>query len=133
MFFVVSTFFCVFRFPREGEIVTVDHLRFFSSSSSSGNVSYVGNIDISYESVGPGLFKYFSLIINFSLPPPNVAFVNMISTSYDPWVIPHPDQVDSFSDVIPLNPTEQAYQAIFFASAVTYETHDNLSMHLDAY
>lgn len=53
----------------------------------------------------------------FSLPPPHVASINMISTSYDPWIVPSLDQVDYFDDVMFLNPIEQAYQATIFASA----------------
>jgi len=41
----------------------------------------------------------------------------MISTSYDPWIVPSLDQVDYFDDVMFLNPIEQAYQATIFASA----------------
>jgi len=57
----------------------------------------------------------------------------MISTSHDPWIVPHPDQVDYFSHVMPLNPTEQDYQVIVLVSMATSKSHANLSMHLDAY
>jgi len=59
---VVYTLFRVLCFPHEGKIVIVDQLAFFSSSSSNGNVPYVGNTDIPYESVGAGLFKDSTLM-----------------------------------------------------------------------
>lgn len=81
MFCVVYTLFYVLCFPHEGKIVIVDQLAFLSSSSSNGNAPYMGNTDIPYESVGVGIFKDSSLMGTFSLPPPNVAFINVISTS----------------------------------------------------
>jgi hypothetical protein len=107
MFCVVSSLFRVLRFPHEGKIVTVDQLSFFSSGSSNGNVPYVGNTEIPYESVGAGLFKDSALMGTFSLPPPNVHFINMISVSTDPWIIPTLDQIDSFGDAMPLSPLEK--------------------------
>ena len=65
MFYVVYSLFCIVRFPHEGKIVTVDRLSFFSSSSSNGNVPYVGNTRIPYVSVGAGLFKVSNLIGKF--------------------------------------------------------------------
>lgn len=96
MLCVVSSLFNVLHFPQEGKIITVDQLAFFSSSSSNSNVPYLGNTDIPYESVGVGLLKGSTLMGTFSLPPPNIAFSNMISTSYDPWIFPHLNEVDSF-------------------------------------
>lgn len=84
----------------------VDQLYFFSSGSSNENVPYVGNTEIPYESVGAGLFKDSVLMGNFTLPPPNFHSVNMISDSTDPWIIPTPDHIDSFGDVMPLIPLE---------------------------
>ena len=54
MFGVLSSLFGVLCFPHEGKIVIVDQLAFFSSNSSNGNVPYVGNTEIPYESVGLG-------------------------------------------------------------------------------
>lgn len=78
-------------FPHEGKIITVNQLAFLSSSSSNGNVPYVGNTDIPYESMGAGIFKDFALMGTFSLPTLHVSLANMISTSRDPWIIPTPD------------------------------------------
>ena len=110
MFCVVSSLFQVLRFAHEGKIVIVNLLPFFSFGSLNGNVPYVGNTEIPYESVGAGLFKDSSLMGTFTLPPPNVTSINMISVSTVPWIIPTLDQIDSFGDSIPLSPLEQDYQ-----------------------
>lgn len=133
MFCAVSSFFYVLRFPQDGKIVTIDQLAFFSSGSSNGNVPYVGNNNIPCESIWASILKDFSLMGKFSLPPPNVTSVNMISTSYDPWIFPSPNQVDYFFDVMLLSPIEQYYQAIFLALATTSKIHTILNMHLDMY
>lgn len=91
MFCVVSSLFRVLRFPHEAKIVTVDQLAFFSFGSSNGNMPYVGNTIIPYESIGAGIFKDSTLIGTFSITPPHFTFVNMIPTSYDPWIIPFPN------------------------------------------
>lgn len=133
MFCMVSTLFHVLCFPNQGKIVTVNHLAFFSSNSSNGNVSYVGNINIPYESFAAGIFKESSLMGTFSLPPLNVASINMISTCHGPWVIPYLDQINSFGDFMLLSPIEKAYQAIISTSVVTTKIHDHFSLILDAY
>lgn len=51
MFCVVSSFFRVLHFPHEGKIFTVDQLSFFTSGSLNGNVPYMGNTKIPYESM----------------------------------------------------------------------------------
>lgn len=84
MVYVFSTLLCVLHFPHKGQIITVDRLSFFSPDSLTGNVLYVGNTTILYDSVGAGLFKDCSLMGIFSLLPPNVALVNMISSGDDP-------------------------------------------------
>lgn len=56
-----------------------------------------------------GLFKDPTLMGVFSLPPPNVTSINMISTHFDPWVIPPVDQVDSWGEVMSLSPFELNY------------------------
>lgn len=78
MFCMVSSFFCVLYFPHEGKIITIDQLAFFSSGSLNGNVPYMGNTNIPYESMGAGLFKDSPSMGAFSLPPLHVASVNMI-------------------------------------------------------
>jgi len=69
----------------------------------------------------------------FPLPPLDVALVNTISVKSNPWVIPPPDQVDSWGDVMPLRPTKINYVDIVSASASVSTDHTNLSTSLDAY
>lgn len=133
MFHVFSYLFRVLHFPHEGKIVTVDQLSFFSFGASNGNIPYVENTNTPYESVGASPFKYYALMGNFSLPPLHVMSINIISIFTDPWIVPSPDQVDSFGDVMPLSPLEQAYQEIVSTSMVTSKRHFILSMHLDTY
>ncbi len=80
---VASSLFRVIRFPHQGKIVTVDQLSFFASSSE-GNVPYVEHTSIPYESVGAGLFKDPTLMGVFSLPPPNLASLSLVSARSDP-------------------------------------------------
>lgn len=49
----------------------------------------------------------------FSLPPPNVHSVNMISDSIDPWFIPSDDQIESFGHAMRLRPLEVNCQDFF--------------------
>jgi hypothetical protein len=71
-----------------------------------------------------GLLKYSSLIGTFPVPPPDVphpfiTLINMISTSihgtpasYDPWMVPNPDDHLHYGDKMPMSSVEYAYQAI---------------------
>jgi hypothetical protein len=82
-------------------------------------VSFVGESSGRYESIGVGMFKYPSLVGIFPLLAPNttpISLFNVISSdtrkshgSYDPWVLPHPSQVESYKVIIPLSPTELSY------------------------
>jgi len=112
---MASSLFHVIHFPHQGKIVIVNQLSFFASSSSDGNVPYVKHIGAPYESLGVGLFKDFSLMENFPLPPPHVASVNMISVKSDPWVIPSLDLVDTWGEVMPLSLAEVNYMEIVSA------------------
>lgn len=56
---------------------------------------FVEHTSVSCESVGAGLFKDLALMGVFSLPPPNIAPINMISVCFDPWVLPPTDQIES--------------------------------------
>jgi hypothetical protein len=68
-----------------------------------------------------GLFKDSSLMGTFPIPPPDVphpvvASINMISTSvhgtpasYDPWMVPNPDDHLHYGDEMPLSLVESAY------------------------
>jgi hypothetical protein len=98
---VVSTLFCVLRFPHQGKVVTVDQLAFFNADTRAGNVPFIENTPPGYENVGVGLLKDSSLMGTFPIPPPpnipspSVASINMISTvprelpvSVDPWIVP---------------------------------------------
>jgi hypothetical protein len=129
---VVSTLFCVLRFPHQGKVVTVDQLAFFNADTRTGNVPFIANTPPGYENVGVGLLKDSSLMGTFPIPPPPnipsplVASINMISTmphelpvSADPWIVPHPGDHVRFGDVMPLSPVESAYQAIQSASHTT--------------
>jgi hypothetical protein len=125
---VVSTLFCVVRFPHQGKVVIVDQLAFFNSDTRTGNVSFIAKTPPSYENVGVGLLKDSSLMGTFPIPPPNVPYllvasINMISTtphelpvSFDPWIVPDPGDYTRFSDIMSLSPVESAYQAIHSAS-----------------
>lgn len=43
--------------------------------------------------------------------------INMISTStfYDPWILPHPNQIESYGTAMPLTPIETCYDTIQLA------------------
>lgn len=65
---------------------------------------FVEHTSILYESVGVGIFKDPTLMGVFSLSPPNITPINMISVHFDPWILPPTDQVESWGDVMPLSP-----------------------------
>jgi hypothetical protein len=121
---VVSTLFHVVRFPHQGKVITVDQLAFFHSDARTDNVPFIAKTPPGYENVGVGLLKDSSLMGTFPIPPPDVphpfiASINMISTSvretpasYDPWIVPNPDDHLRYGDQMPLSPVESAYQAI---------------------
>lgn len=133
MHVMASSLFHVIHFPHQGKIVTIDELYFFVSSSSYGNVSYVKHISAPYESMGLGLFKDSALMENFPLPPPHVAYVNMISVKYDPWVIPSLDLVDTWGKVMPLSLAEVNYVEIILASSSASSNSFMLKTSLDMY
>ncbi len=97
---VASSLFRVIRFPHQGKIVMVDQLSFFASSSE-GNVPFVEHTPVPFESVGAGLFKEPALMGVFSLPPPNLASISMISVRSDPWTLPCIDQIESWGEEMP--------------------------------
>ena len=113
MHVMASSLFSMILFPHQGKIVTVDQLSFFASSSSDGNVLYVKHSGAPYESVGAGLFKDSVLMGIFPLPPPHVAFVNMVSVKSDPWVIPTLDLVDAWGEVMCLVPPKSIMWKLF--------------------
>jgi hypothetical protein len=98
---VVSTLFCVLRFPQEGKVITIDQLTFLNFDSHTINIPFIMKTPPDYENVGVGLLKDSNLMGTFPIPPPDiplpfVASINMISTtvhetleSYDPWIVPN--------------------------------------------
>jgi hypothetical protein len=128
---VVSTLFCVVRFPHQGKVITVDQLSFFNYDTHTGNVPFIAKTPPLYENVGVGLLKDSSLMSTFPIPPPDVpcpsvASINMISTlphelptSNDPWIVPDPGDHLCFSDTMPLSLVEFTYQAIQSATPST--------------
>jgi hypothetical protein len=64
-------------------------------------------------SAGVGIFKYTSLMGIFPLPPPptmNISpfniiysFINGSLKSYNPWMVPHPEDVESYRASMPLS------------------------------
>jgi hypothetical protein len=121
---VVSTLFCVVRFPHHEKVVTVDQLAFLNSDTCTGNVPFIAKTPSGYENVGVGLLKDSSLMGTFPIPSPDiprpsVASINMISTvphklpaSHDPWIVPDSGDHTPFGDVMPLSLVESAYQVI---------------------
>jgi hypothetical protein len=82
-------------------------------SNAGSNVPFVGDTTQSSLNIGVGMFKYPSLMGIFPLPPPSptaiISPINMISSStsgslgsFDPWVVPHPEDVDSYGASMPL-------------------------------
>ena len=64
---IASSPFHVIHFPRQGRIVTVDQIPFFSSSSLDGNVPYVKNISAPYDTTG---FTPFHIVYGLEATPP---------------------------------------------------------------
>ena len=95
--------------------------------------SYVKHIGAPYESVRAGLFKDTALMGIFPLPPPHVTFVNMISVQSNPWVIPSPDLVDAWGEVMLLSTAEINYMEIISASPLVSSDHLVLKTSLDVY
>lgn len=118
---VVSSLFRVLHFHHQGKIITVNQFSFFPSSYSDGNVPFVEHTSVPYESVGVGLFKDPALMGVFSLLPPSITPINMISIRFDPWVLLPVDQVESWGDDMPLSPAELNYVDIISASDLSSE------------
>jgi hypothetical protein len=121
---VVSTLFCVVRFPHQGKVITIDQLAFFNSDTHTGNIPFIAKTPPGYENVVVGLLKESSLMGTFPIPPPNVprssvASINMISTSihelptsHNPWIVPDPGDHLRYDDEMSLSPVKSDYQAI---------------------
>ena len=131
-----SVFRCV-QFPHQGKIVTIDRLDFCTPDTripATNNIPFLGDHPVTYESIGVGLLKYFSLMGTFSIPIPpsahHIAIVNMILTlpyqsleSSDPWIVRSPLEFDVLSDTMPLSPVKAAYVAIQSTSPLSNNSH----------
>ena len=118
---IVSFVFRLIMFPHKGKIVKIDQLSYYSSDpASTDSIQYVVKSAIPYEDVGVGLVKDFSLMGNFSMPPPNVprtiANINMILSNTipfdDPWIVPSKSEMDPFNGEMPLSPFEMEYVVV---------------------
>jgi hypothetical protein len=104
MTIVASSVFRCIQFPHQGKIVTIDQLyycTFDARTKIANNIPFWGRSNITYESVGVGLVKYYSLMGNFPTPLPpatqHIVMFNIISTmvqqsleSSDTWIVPSP-------------------------------------------
>jgi len=127
----VSSLFCVLHFPHQGEIVTIDHLDYYTPdlrTNSNTNVSFVEDSPRGYASVGVGILKDSSLLGAFPLSPLDITHIdifNMIysighsSSAYDPWVIPDPSKVESFGASMSLLSAKLSYAMLQLAGALT--------------
>jgi hypothetical protein len=82
----LSVFRCV-QFPHQGKIVTIDQLDFCTPDARApvtNNIPFLGDHQVTYESIGVGLLKYSILMGTFPTPLPptthHISTVNMIST-----------------------------------------------------
>jgi hypothetical protein len=122
---VVSSVFRVLCFPHQGKIVMIDQLVFCTpdlGSNVGSNVPFVGDTTVLYECWCGDVQRSFT-DGNFSPSPTishcNIAPINMISSftsgslgSFDPWVVPHPEDVDSYGASMPLTLVDISYQVI---------------------
>jgi hypothetical protein len=139
---IVSTLFCVIRFPHQNFSFTIDQLSFFSSDSRTCNFPFIAKMPPSHENVGVGLLKDSLSMGTFPIPPPDspppfVASINMTSTtigktpeSYDPWLVPSFDDYLFYGDIMHLSPVELVYQAI---QSTTPSPHSLLYMSPDLF
>jgi hypothetical protein len=135
---VVATFFRVFLFPHEGQIVTIDQLSFSRPDPSLGasTVPLIDNPQPGVINVGVGLCPY--LMGTFDYPPPHgdikfisnhhkvdIFQVSSFCMTYfeDPWILPSPsatmDETGHSGMSMPLSTTEVAYSLVQQASANT--------------
>jgi hypothetical protein len=82
-------------------------------SNLGSNVPFFDDTTQYYMNISVGMFKYPSLMGIFPLPPPSptapITPINIISSytggshgSFDPWVAPHPKDVESYGVSISL-------------------------------
>jgi hypothetical protein len=84
-FVASSVFLCVQFFLHQGKIVTIDQLDYYTPDArtqNTNNIPFLGDSKITYESVGVGILKDFSLMGTFLTPltptTQHIAMVNMI-------------------------------------------------------
>jgi hypothetical protein len=120
MIVVVSSVFRVLSFPHQGKIIVIDQLVFCTpdlGSNAGSNVPFIGDTTHSYMNVSVGMFKYPSLMGISPLSPTslttNITPIDMISSftsaslsSFYHWVVPHPEDVDSYGASMPLTVVE---------------------------
>lgn len=107
---VPSAVFHTISFSHQGKIIIVDQLDFCTSdlrTNTKSTIPLINDSSSKPEIIGAGLFKDSSLMGLFPSSPPHPSLIvpiNMISThtSYDPWIIPHLDKMDSYGTVMPL-------------------------------
>jgi hypothetical protein len=133
----VSTLFHVIRFPHQGKVVTVDQMAFFNLDSRTRNVHFISKTPLGYENVSVGLLKYSTMMGTFPIPPPDipppfVASIKIIYTivretpeSYDPWVVPSPDDYLHYDNNMPLTLVESDYQDIQSATPSSPSLYDS--------
>ena len=109
MTFVAFPNFLTLQFPHQGKYFIIDQLEYCTPNihnHGTNNVPFVEDSKLSYESVGVGLLKDFSLMGTFPLsspnPPHQASTINAIltlsqwsSSSYDPRVVPSPSEIAS--------------------------------------
>jgi hypothetical protein len=69
---IVSTLFCVLRFPHQGRVITIDQSALFNSDSHTSNVPFISKTPPGSENVILGLLKDSTLMGTFPIPPPNI-------------------------------------------------------------
>ena len=120
---VPSTMFHTISFPHLRKRVTIDQLDFCTTNlrtNTETTIPLVGDSSSKPEMTGVGLFKDSSLMGVFPSSPPDPPLTiptNMISTdtSHDPWIIPHPNKLESHGTVMSLPPIEKSYMEILAA------------------
>jgi len=123
---IVLSIIQVLHFSHQGKIMTIDQLAYYKTkirTNAGYNVPFVGDSKSAYKSLGARMFKKSSLMGTFTLPPPpfstNVAPINIIyfNTSgscgyFDPWVVPHPQKLESYGAHMPLRVIDISYEMI---------------------
>jgi hypothetical protein len=101
---------------------------------ATNNIPFLGDHKITYEGIGFGLLKDYSLMGTFPTPLPqtthHIATIYMISTvayqsleSSDPWIVPCPLEFDALGDTMPLSPAKPLYVSIQSASPLSDDQH----------